>query len=59
MRAIRLPDGRIRIPVVSDTPEVTSHSTDDIGPDDPRFEQWDDWLARQEANPVNLPGVDR
>lgn len=58
MRAQRLDGGRIRIPVVTSDENVTAHSTEDIGPDDPRYRQWDEWLKREEDNPVNLKGVD-
>lgn len=47
--AQRLPDGRIRIPVVQDLPDGgLAHGSADIGPDDSRYDRYDLWLRQQE-----------
>jgi len=50
MRAERLPDGRIRIPVLQTVKGDEIHGTADIGPDDPRFADYDAWLSQQERD---------
>jgi hypothetical protein len=53
MRARRLPDGRIRIPVLQVVDGNEVHGTADIGLGDPRFKQYDEWLSQQEQEPVD------
>lgn len=46
MRATRLPDGRLRIPVaVQGRGDTIGDTTEDIGPDDPRFAEWEPWVT--------------
>lgn len=58
MRATRLRDGRIRIPVYLDTKDGGKiHSTADVGPDDPRYAAYDEWLRQESTGDALRAGV--
>lgn len=45
MAARRLPDGRLRVPVRAEGPGgIVGDGMAEIGPDDPRYQQWDEYL---------------
>lgn len=49
MRAERVGEDKIRIPVlVHVRGGGRGHSFEEIGPDDPRYAEWDAWLTQRE-----------
>lgn len=53
MTAERVGDDQIRIPVrVESNGGAIGDGVEVIGPDDPRYPQWDAWLTRQETPPT-------
>ena len=51
MHAIRLPGGRLRIPVpVEGAGGTVGDATEDIGPDDPRFADWEPFVSAGETD---------
>lgn len=51
----RLPDGRIRIPARAETGGTIGDGMTDIDPGDPRYADYDAYLAAQEADPSTGP----
>jgi hypothetical protein len=47
--AARLPGGKIRIPFTLAQPGVIADGMRVIGPDDPRYADYDEWLAARDA----------
>ena len=56
MNATRLADGSIRIPKRAEADGVIGDGFVTIGPDDPDFAKWDEWLKTQEAAGNANPG---
>lgn len=52
MRARRNVDGTITIPVAVTAPGVVGHGESTIGPGDPEYAMWDDWLAQHGDGPA-------
>lgn len=46
MKAVRLPDGRIRVPARAESPGALGDGVETIGPGHPDFAAWDRWLRR-------------
>lgn len=58
MRASRLVDGRIRVPVYLDARNGgKTHGTEVIGPDDPRYADYDKWLRQESIGDTLWQGV--
>ena len=56
MQAERLPDGRIRIPVrVEWQGGAIGEGVEVVGPDDPRFSAWDDYLRGSGLDDYGAP----